>query len=151
MKESSFLEEYRTLMDNELRDVIKNLQAVPEQRLWTTKGRISNSAGVLAQHLAGNLNYYIGTALGNTGYVRTREAEFQKSDKKRSELIQLLENTRIMTGKVIPNIDSSQLDKPFPLENDPKISTRLTLLKMLKHLSYHNGQLNYLSRILGDE
>ena len=46
-----------------------------EKKLWIITDTISNSAGNLCLHLIGNLNYFIGATLGNSGYVRQRELE----------------------------------------------------------------------------
>lgn len=46
-----------------------------EANLWVTQEYISNSAGNLCLHLMGNLQYFIGTVLGHTGYVRQRDLE----------------------------------------------------------------------------
>ncbi len=43
-----------------------------EATIWKIEKGISNSAGNLTLHLIGNLNTYIGTELGGTGYVRNR-------------------------------------------------------------------------------
>lgn len=146
--DSVFLQEYSDLIDNELQAVIKNLNNVPESSLWETRGTITNSAGVLAQHLTGNLNHYIGYALGNTDYTRNRDIEFERSNKTKADLADALEKTRLMIQNVIPSLDAERLNKPFPIENAGSVSTSKMLLKIIQHLSYHSGQLNYLSRIL---
>lgn len=43
-----------------------------ENQIWLIDKNISNSAGNLCLHLIGNINTYIGTELGKTGYVRDR-------------------------------------------------------------------------------
>ncbi len=47
-----------------------------KEDLWKLKGDIKNSGGTLALHLIGNLRHFIGAALGNSGFIRNREAEF---------------------------------------------------------------------------
>jgi hypothetical protein len=54
-----------------------------ESTIWEIINGTSNSGGNLVLHLVGNLNNYIGKILGNTAYIRNREAEF--ADKKYSE------------------------------------------------------------------
>jgi len=51
-----------------------------ESLLWKTSEGISNSAGNLALHVAGNLQFFIGATLGGSGYVRQRELEFSAKD-----------------------------------------------------------------------
>ena len=63
---------------------LKNIQRLSDEiaaysqdeNLWEIKNAISNSGGNLCLHLIGNMNHFIGATLGNTGYVRNREAEF---------------------------------------------------------------------------
>lgn len=51
-----------------------------ENYIWKTPKEITNSAGNLCLHLVGNLNTYIGSAIGNTNYIRNRELEFSSKD-----------------------------------------------------------------------
>ena len=61
----------------ELEGFKRELALFPDDAsVWTTVPGITNSAGNLALHVAGNLQYFIGTVLGGTGYVRHRELEF---------------------------------------------------------------------------
>jgi len=52
--------------------------AVPltDAQFWQKPFPFGNSFGHLVLHLAGNLNYYIGAQIANTGYVRDRPREF---------------------------------------------------------------------------
>lgn len=51
-----------------------------EQQFWTKSYPYGNSFGHLVLHLSGNLNYYIGTQIANTEYLRDRECEFTESN-----------------------------------------------------------------------
>src|SRR6516225_11472234 len=46
------------------------------EQLWRKPYPYGNSVGHLILHLTGNLNYYIGAQIGETGYVRNRDREF---------------------------------------------------------------------------
>ena len=39
-----------------------------EKKIWEISGEVKNSAGNLCLHLCGNLQHFIGAALGNSGY-----------------------------------------------------------------------------------
>src|SRR5229473_4644177 len=45
-------------------------------QFWQKPFPFGNSFGHLVLHLTGNLNYYIGAQIANTGYVRNRPREF---------------------------------------------------------------------------
>ena len=47
-----------------------------EPQFWQKPFPFGNSFGHLVLHLTGNLNYYIGAQIANTGYVRDRPREF---------------------------------------------------------------------------
>src|SRR4029077_19219374 len=76
------------IMARDLRALRRELEAYADERdIWRIQPGISNSAGNLALHLTGNLQYFIGTVLGGTGYVRDRDAEFNRRDVSRAELL----------------------------------------------------------------
>jgi len=50
-----------------------------DAQFWQKPFSFGNSFGHLVLHLTGNLNYYIGAQIGNTGYVRDRPREFADS------------------------------------------------------------------------
>ena len=47
-----------------------------DAQFWRKPFPYGNSFGHLVLHLTGNLNYYIGTQIARTGYVRDRPREF---------------------------------------------------------------------------
>src|ERR1700741_3990875 len=50
------------------------------EQLWRKPYPYGNSFGHLILHLTGNLNYYIGARVAETGYVRDREREFTEPE-----------------------------------------------------------------------
>ena len=57
-----------------------------EDSLWRTVPGVTNSAANLALHVAGGLQYLVGSVLGQTGYVRDRDAEFNRRGGTRAEV-----------------------------------------------------------------
>src|SRR5579863_9744788 len=49
-------------------------------QFWRKPHPYGNSFGHLVLHLTGNLNYYIGAQIANTGYIRDRPREFSDPD-----------------------------------------------------------------------
>ncbi len=73
------IETLQSLFKRDLLQLKAEIEAYQsEENIWKTAQQISNSAGNLCLHLIGNLNYYIGNTIGNSGYVRDRPAEFSK-------------------------------------------------------------------------
>lgn len=123
-----------------------------EENLWKTTGEISNSAGNLALHLVGNLNYYVGTKIGNTGYERDRPAEFGLKDMPREKILKQIEATKETVSTSLNQLKNNQLDEEFPeaLFGHP-MTLGYFLLHLSGHLMYHLGQINYLRRVLERE
>ena len=120
-----------------------------ESDLWALKGEIRNTAGNLAWHLVGNLNHFIGTVLGNTGYERNRPGEFNDKNIERNYLIGSIDKTISMVNEVLPLLNTKQLQEIYPVEVFGKpMTTIFFLMHLHSHLNYHLGQINYHRRIL---
>lgn len=121
---------------------------IPEN-LWKTNGNVKNSAGVLSQHLCGNLKHFIGAVLGNTGYVRNRELEFSETGLPPQILINNIEETIQNLQDTFKKLNESALHEKYPLPFLGKeVKTGELLLILQSHLAYHLGQINYLRRLL---
>lgn len=132
---------------NKLKDEISFYK--DEKSLWIVKNEISNSAGNLCLHLLGNLNHFIGTALGKTGYVRNRENEFAAKNISREELVIEIEKTILVVTKTLNNLSSEDFEKDFPVQKHGEIvKTDFMLLHLLTHFNYHLGQINYHRRLI---
>lgn len=120
-----------------------------ENNLWIVKEGISNSAGNLCLHLMGNLNHFIGAALGHTGYVRHRDDEFALKNILREDLLLNIDNCILVLNATFSKLTEADLEKDFPLEKHGTIvTTKHMLLHLFGHLSYHLGQINYHRRLL---
>lgn len=120
-----------------------------EKIIWSVDKNISNSAGNLCLHLVGNLNHFIGTVLGNSGYVRNRDLEFSLKNIPRPELIEKIDRTLDIVTKTLDKLDEDDLKKEYPLVVfESKMSTEYFLIHLLSHLDYHLGQINYHRRLL---
>jgi len=119
-----------------------------ETQIWKVTGDIANSAGNLCLHLVGNLDTYIGATLGNSGYMRDRDAEFALKNIPRSELIQRIDSTNQTIQQVVPKLTDKQLKSEYPLLIlKEKTTTEYFLIHLAMHLSYHLGQVNYHRRL----
>lgn len=139
-----------TLITRDLQKLKTELELYQQEaNIWKVDKNIANTAGNLCLHLVGNLNAYIGTVLGNTGYVRDRDAEFALKNIPRTELIQKIEATIKMVQQILPDVDEKTLSAEYPLVVlKEKTSTEYFLVHLAVHLGYHLGQVNYHRRLL---
>jgi len=120
-----------------------------ESNLWKIEKGIANSAGNLCLHLVGNLKTYLGATLGQTGYIRDRNAEFTLKNVSRNELIKQIEETIEVINQVLPTLSDEILQKEYPLlVLKEKTSTEYFLIHLATHLGYHLGQVNYHRRLI---
>ena len=140
----------RTLFARDLKKLKLEIELYQhEANLWKVDKKIANSGGNLCLHLVGNLNTYFGTILGNTGYVRDRDAEFSTRGVPQKELIQKIEAVILVVDSVLSNLTEAQLKAEYPmLVFAEKTSTEFFLMHLAMHLSYHLGQVNYHRRLL---
>ncbi|MEC7386755.1 MAG: DinB family protein [Gemmatimonadota bacterium] len=116
-----------------------------ESKLWAVSGNQKNSAGNLVLHVCGNLMHYIAEGLGQSGYVRDREAEFSECVT-RSELIERVRTCKLRVTAVLETLDDSILDETYPAqapERMGRIRSRTFLLHLIWHLGWHLGQIYY--------
>ena len=137
------------LFRRDLEKLITELEAYPsDNAVWQLADGIKNSAGTLTLHLIGNLNQFIGVKLGNTNFIRDREAEFALRDVPRAELIGKLHETIAVLEAVLPKLDTAALEQTYPLEVlGYPMTTEYFLLHLYGHLGYHLGQVNYHRRL----
>ncbi len=120
-----------------------------EKNLWITDGQIANSAGNLCLHLVGNLNTYIGAAIGNTGYIRDRDLEFADKNVPRTTLLRLVADTLVMIDTVLGYLSDDMLADEYPMQVfETRESYGYFLTHLCTHLNYHLGQVNYHRRLL---
>lgn len=120
-----------------------------EKIVWKISGDIKNSAGNLCLHLCGNLQHFVGAVLGNSGYVRNRDAEFSRKDVPIRELVAEIELTINVVQKTLAELKEDDLQKIYPINVfGYEMTTEYLLTQMAAHLNYHLGQINYHRRLL---
>lgn len=137
-------------MTRELATLRGDIEALPDEAsLWATPPGISNSIGTLALHLAGNLQHFVGTVLGNTGYRRQRDLEFSRRGVPRAELLAEVDRAAAVVAKVLTTgpIDLGA-DYPEAVGGGYRVVTGDWLIHLATHLAYHVGQAGYLRRLL---
>lgn len=124
-------------------------QYTDEESLWRTSGDIINPAGNLCLHLCGNLQHYIGTNLGKTGYVRDRPREFAAKGISKKDLLTEIKTTINSVLSTLRTLDDNNIHGAYP---EDVLGYPMTIVFFLNHLfghlSYHLGQVNYHRRII---
>ena len=140
---------FNAIVQRELRAFKRELEAYPDDAsVWHLPSGVSNSAGTLALHCAGNLQHYIGGRLGGSGYVRDRDAEFRRRDVPRVELYRELERAMLAVENTFGAEGPSTLPDVYPEKiGGQTIATDVYLIHLVAHLGYHLGQVDYHRRL----
>ncbi len=114
-------------------------------RFWQKPFPYGNSFGHLVLHLTGNLNYYIGTQIAKTSYVRDRDREFNDANPpSKDEALQRFDAAVVMVLKTI----GAQSPEDWSAEYwavGTDATNRLTMLvQCAAHMQHHIGQMIYL-------
>jgi uncharacterized damage-inducible protein DinB len=128
----------------------KWVDPLSSEQFWRNPYPYGNSVGHLVLHLTGNLSYYIGARIAETGYVRNRDREFTETQRQPKEQV-LGEFDRIIALVVATIRKQSPEDwsADYTAEREPEAKDRLTaFLRCAGHAYHHVGQIIYLSKEL---
>jgi hypothetical protein len=131
-----------------LRDGIRELaEPLDEAQFWRKPLEPGNSFGHLVLHLSGNLNHFVGAALGRTGYVRDREREFTESAPPgKAEALARLDEAVVLFRRVVEALPAEQLTSAHP---EPQMGSVINaLVRLVAHFALHRGQLSYIARLV---
>jgi hypothetical protein len=140
----------RIIALRDLQDVKKEVEGYPDDvSLWQRAPGTNNPAGTLALHLAGNMQHFIGVVLGNSSYVRNRDAEFSIRNLTREEVLTRLDEAISDVDSALSHLTDEDLQKPFPERlGGSHLLTGQFLIHCLAHLGYHLGQMDYHRRMI---
>ncbi|WP_185145447.1 DinB family protein [Chryseobacterium indoltheticum] len=146
-------ESIKSLFTRDLNQLKKEIESYQnEEAIWKIDKDILNSAGNLSLHLVGNINHFIGSILGNSGYVRNRELEFSLKNIPKTELILQIEKTIEVVHSSLDQLSEEDMNKEYPIQAlGYPMTTEYFLIHLFGHLNYHLGQINYHRRLLGVE
>jgi uncharacterized damage-inducible protein DinB len=131
----------------------KWVDPLSSEQFWRNPYPYGNSVGHLVLHLTGNLSYYIGARIAETGYVRDRDREFTETQRPPKEQV-LGEFDRIiaLVAATIRKQSPEDWSADYTAEREPDAKDRFTaFLRCVGHAYHHVGQIIYLSKELAKE
>src|SRR5947207_1958953 len=129
--------------------VERAVRSLPQDKVYAKPYSYGNSVGHLVLHLTGNLNHYIGAAIGETGYVRDRPKEFTDANPPPADVaLTLFRDAIALVVRTIRTLDDASWQ--VAVSDQQPIQTRFGLvLVCASHLNNHIGQMAYLVQALG--
>jgi uncharacterized damage-inducible protein DinB len=121
-----------------------------EEQFWERPFGHGNTVGHLLLHITGNLNYYIGARVAETGYVRDRDREFTEPvPRPKAEVLAAFDRAIALVTDSIEKQAADDWLRPYSAVREPEATERFAIfLRCAGHAYHHVGQLIYLSREL---
>ena len=121
-----------------------------ETQFWTKPHSYGNSFGNLVLHITGNLNYYIGAQIAQTGYIRHRDLEFtQTHPEQKQEVLRKLDEAVEMVIASLRNQTDGDWSQPYSAVGADDVHDRFSIyLRCAAHFHHHIGQMIYLVKEL---
>jgi len=144
---------FEVIFERDLNSLKQELALFEDEKdIWKLNEGITNVSGNLCLHLIGNLNHFVGTVIGGTGFIRHREAEFASKDVSRVQILSDIDQTIEVVKKTLDALSDEDFEKEYPIEkHGEKISNEYMLMHLITHFNYHLGQINYHRRMLTDK
>lgn len=139
------LADYFLIIQNKIHELTVPLST---EQLWVRPYSYGNSIGNLLLHLTGNLNYYIGAQMSQTGYVRNRPLEFTDSGKDKAELLAAFDKAIETVVATIGKQTDADWAATYTAINTENKNRFTMVLNCLSHADHHVGQIIYLQREL---
>jgi hypothetical protein len=120
-------------------------EPLTEKQFWQRPFPFGNSFGHLVLHLTGNLNYYIGTQIAGTGFVRDRPREFSDPNPpSKEEALKCFGDAVAMVVRTIGSQSSQDWSAEYSgAGTDAKIRLEM-IMQCAAHMQHHIGQMIYL-------
>ncbi len=133
--------------------VHKWVDPLTQDQFWHNPFAYGNSVGHLILHVTGNLNYYIGARVAETGYLRNRDREFTETEKPdKAKVMHAFDQTIAMVVATIQKQKPDDWMAPYSAEREPEAAERFMIfLRSAGHAYHHVGQLVFLSKELTRE
>ena len=114
-------------------------------QFWQRPFSFGNSFGHLVLHLTGNLNYYIGSQIAETGYVRDRPREFNDPNPPaKEEALKRFDDAIAMVQKTIHAQSADDWAKEYSAVGTNAPNRLDMVMQCAAHMQHHIGQMIYL-------
>jgi hypothetical protein len=114
-------------------------------QFWQKPFPYGNSFGHLVLHLTGNLNYYIGAQIAQTGYVRDRPREFNDPNPpSKDEALKRFDDAVAMVLRTVRAQSAGDWSAGYSAVGTDAANRLAMVLQCAAHMQHHIGQMIYL-------
>src|SRR5580698_8895523 len=121
-------------------------EPLTESQFWQKPFPFGNSFGHLVLHLTGNLDYYIGAQIAQTGYVRDRPREFNDPNPpSKNDALDRFDEAVAMVLKTIGKQGTEDWATTYSATGAHAANRLDMVLQCAAHIQHHLGQMIYLN------
>jgi hypothetical protein len=131
-------------------ELMKKLQELAEplsdEQFWSKPFSFGNSFGHLVLHLTGSLNYYFGSEINKSGYVRDRTREVtETAPPSKKEALKKLAGAVDMVARTARSQAEDDWNKFYQAAGEEDAENRFNVfLRCATHFHLHIGEMTYL-------
>jgi uncharacterized damage-inducible protein DinB len=119
------------------------------EQVWQRPFPFGNSVGHLLLHLSGNLRYYIGSRIAETGYVRDRPREFADPERRpKDEVLADFDDAVSIVLATLAKQGPSDWSAAYTADREEPCDRFTIFLRCAAHANHHVGQMIYLCKQL---
>jgi uncharacterized damage-inducible protein DinB len=116
------------------------------EQFWQKPLPYGNSFGHLVLHLTGNLNYYIGAQIAQTGYVRDRPREFaDPNPPSKEEALKRLDAAIATVTQTVRAQSAENWAREYSGVGTNATNRLDMIMQCAAHMQHHIGQMIYLT------
>lgn len=122
-----------------------------DENIWYRPSEASNSIGIILQHLTGNLNQWVSSAVGGDAYKRNRSAEFIETSRASKE--EMLAGFKQLGDRIQEILKATSPDSLLDSKRVQGFDENVmsAIFKACTHCELHAGQIVYIAKwILGN-
>ena len=121
-------------------------EPLSDEQFWSKAFSFGNSFGHLVLHLTGNLNYYFGTEMNKSGYVRDRPREFTETAlPSKNDAMKNLADAVAMVAQTARGQAENDWGKFYQAAGEEDAENRFNVfLRCATHFHLHIGEMTYL-------
>lgn len=119
----------------------------PDEGLFTTLDKESNSIAIIVKHLSGNMRSRWTDFLTTDGEKpdRKRDTEFEQPPQTRAELLEMWERGWKYLFNALEPLTEEEMSRTVAIRTEPH-SVMQAINRQIAHYSYHVGQIAFLSK-----
>jgi uncharacterized damage-inducible protein DinB len=129
----------------------RSARVLSAEQLWWRPNTRCNSVANLLLHLCGNLSQWVLAGLGGVPFERHRREEFAAVEgEDGATLVGRLHEVVTACRNVAQNLSDEDLHREFVIQGYTRTGFGV-LLHAVEHMSYHTGQIVYVTKQLAGE